>query len=83
MEVDGRIIALQLWDTAGQERSVLRFIHMKHWCIESKSNQIFLLKKHHIQMQQVVKAVDEQDQQDSKEHLQWPYNDKLRANTKY
>jgi len=36
------------------------------------SNQIkfYLLKTHHISMQQVVKAVDEQDQQGSKEHLQ-------------
>jgi len=37
-----------------------------------KSNQIYLLKTRHIQMQQVVKAVDEQGQQGSKEHLQWP-----------
>ena len=28
-------------------------------------------------MQQVVKAVEEQDQQGSKEHLQWPYNGEL------
>ena len=34
------------------------------------SNQIYLLKTRHIQMQQVVKAVDEQGQQGSKEHLQ-------------
>ena len=25
LEVDGRVIALQLWDTAGQERSVLLY----------------------------------------------------------
>jgi len=35
-----------------------------------KSNQIYLLKTHHISMQQVVKAVDEQGQQGSEEHLQ-------------
>jgi len=35
-----------------------------------KSNQIYLLKTHHISSQQVVKAVDEQGQQGCKEHLQ-------------
>jgi len=35
-----------------------------------KSNQIYLLKTHHISLQQVVKAVDEQGQQGSKEHSQ-------------
>jgi len=35
-----------------------------------KSNQIYLLKTHHISLQQVVKAVDEQGQQGCKEHLQ-------------
>ena len=32
--------------------------------------KFYLLKTHHISMQQVVKAVDEQGQQGSKEHLQ-------------
>jgi len=39
-------------------------------CVCIKSNQIYLLKTHHISMQQVVKAVDEQGQQGSEEHLQ-------------
>jgi len=35
-------------------------------------NQIkfYLLKTHHIQIRQVIKTVDEQGQQGSKEHLQ-------------
>ena len=42
--------------------------------IASKRLQIkfYLLKTHHTWMQQVVKAVDEQGQQGSKEHVQWP-----------
>jgi len=40
--------------------SFLSFIQIK----------FYLLKTHHISMQQVVKAVDEQGQQGSKEHLQ-------------
>jgi len=35
-----------------------------------ESNQIYLLKTHHISKQQVVKAVDEQGQQGSKVRLQ-------------
>jgi len=38
--------------------------------IKSDQIQFILLKTHHILIQQVVKAVDEQDQQGSKEHLQ-------------
>jgi len=35
-----------------------------------KKMRFYLLKTHHIQMQQMVKAVDEQGQQGSKERLQ-------------
>ena len=43
---------------------------MHNTCKEGiKSNQIYLLKTHHISLQQVVKAVDEQGQRGPKEHL--------------
>jgi len=44
--------------------------HLIHTAVfESIQIKLYLLKTHHILMQQVVKAVDEQDQQSSKEHL--------------
>jgi len=64
------------WKARGNGGSVRRInddrIATKRGTDQIKSDQIqfILLKTHHILIQQVVKAVDEQDQQGSKEHLQ-------------